>query len=150
MTDTAKNICKAIQQNKPEKPVKYVLMNTSGNRNRDLNEPLPFKNRIVIALLRLLLPPHVDNEKAADFLRTNIGQNHEYVEWTAIRPDNLIDSDEVTAYELHPSPIRNPIFSAGKTSRINVAHLMASLITDENLWNEWKGQMPLIYNVEAS
>ena len=150
VTDTAKNICKAIQENKPEKPVKYVLMNTTGNRNRDLNEPLPFKNRIVIALLRLLLPPHVDNEKAADFLRTEIGQDNKFIQWSTIRPDNLVDENEVTPYEIHGSPIRNPIFSSGKTSRINVGHFMASLIDDQKLWENWKGQMPVIYNSETT
>ncbi len=33
------------------------------------------------------------------------------------------------------------------TSRINVGHFMADLITDEEIWNRWKGQMPVIYNV---
>ena len=50
-------------------------MNTTGNRNRDLPEPISFAQKCVIGLLRLLLPPHVDNEKAADFLRTEIAQN---------------------------------------------------------------------------
>ncbi|HAI41790.1 MAG TPA: NAD-dependent epimerase, partial [Maribacter sp.] len=38
------------------------------------------------------------------------------------------------------------IFNAGKVSRINVAHFMASLIHDKNLWNTWKGKMPVIYS----
>ena len=63
-----------------------------------------------------------------------------------VRPDNLINADEVTEYEVHPSPIRSAIFKAGKTSRINVAHFMAELITDENTWAKWWGQMPVVYN----
>ena len=47
-----------------------------------------------------------------------------------------------------PSPTRCAIFNAGKTSRINVGHFMAALITDDNTWNLWKGQMPVIYNKE--
>ena len=35
VTDTARRLCNAIKANTPEKPVKYVLMNTTGNRNRD-------------------------------------------------------------------------------------------------------------------
>ena len=146
VTDAARRLCQAIKANNPDKPVKYILMNTTGNRNRDLSEPISFAQKIVILLLRLLLPPHVDNEKAADYLRTRIGQNDAFVEWVAVRPDGLIDENEVTDYELHPSPTRSAIFDAGTTSRINVGHFMAALITDDGIWSKWKGQMPVIYN----
>jgi hypothetical protein len=125
-------------------------MNTSGNRNRDLDEPISFGQKFVIGLLRLLLPPHVDNEKAADYLRTKIGQDDTMVEWAAVRPDNLIDEPNVTDYDVHPSPIRSAIFNAGKVSRINVAHFMANLISDDDIWQKWKGQMPVVYNKEMS
>ena len=121
-------------------------MNTAGNSNRDLDEWVSFGQKCVIGLLRLLLPPHVDNEKAADYLRIRIGQNDGTLEWAAVRPDNLINEDEVTDYEVHSSPIRSAIFDAGVTSRINVGHFMADLITDNDTWNKWKGQMPVIYN----
>ena len=121
-------------------------MNTTGNTNRDINEPISFGQKCVIGLLRLLLPPHVDNENAADYLRTQIGQNNKFIEWAAVRPDNLINEDHVTDYEIHPSPIRSAIFDAGKTSRINVGNFMANLISNTVLWNMWKGQMPVIYN----
>jgi hypothetical protein len=98
----------------------------------------------------LLLPPHVDNEKAADYLRTKIGQDDTMVEWAAVRPDDLINEKEVTEYEVHPSPIRSAIFNAGKVSRINVADFMATLIHDDKLWQKWKGQMPVIYSKMAS
>jgi hypothetical protein len=150
VTDAARRLCGAIRANKPESPVKYVLMNTSGNRNRDLDEPISFAQRGVIALLRLLLPPHVDNEKAADFLRTKIGRNDAMIEWAAVRPDDLINEMEVTEYEVYPSPIRSAIFNAGKVSRINVAHFMANLISDDDIWQKWKGQMPVVYNKEMS
>ncbi len=146
VTDAVHLLSKAIEANKPGKPVKFVLMNTSGNRNRDLNEPVSVGYRIVVGLLRLLLPPHVDNEQAADYLRTEIGQTHPSIEWVTVRPDTLIDDDQVTDYEVHPSPVRDPIFNAGKTSRINVGHFMAQLIMDVTTWEKWKGQMPVIYN----
>ena len=146
VTDAARRLCDAVKANNPESPVKYVLMNTTGNSNRDLNEPISFGQKCVIGLLRLLLPPHVDNENAADFLRTEIGQHNKVIEWTAVRPDGLINEDEVTAYSLHQSPTRSAIFDAGKVSRINVAHFMACLIQDNELWNQCKGQMPVIYS----
>ena len=146
VTDAARRLSDAIKANAPEKPIKYVLMNTAGNSNRDLNEPIPFAQKLVIGMLRLLLPPHVDNEQAADYLRSQIGQEDKQVEWAAVRPDGLIDEAEVTPYDVHPSPIRSAIFDPGQTSRINVGHFMADLITEDDIWQKWKGQMPVIYN----
>ena len=146
VTDATRRLCNAIKANNPDKSIKFVLMNTTGNRNRDLSEPISFGQKCVIALLRLLLPPHVDNEKAADYLRTVIGQNDTFIEWAAVRPDGLIDESEVTEYEIHASPIRDAIFDSGTTSRINVGHFMVELITDQTIWSKWKGKMPVIYN----
>ena len=146
VTDATRRLCSAIKANNPEQPIKFVLMNTTGNRNLDLSEQISFGQKCIIWLIRLLLPPHVDNEKAADYLRTNIAQNDRVIEWAAVRPDNLIDEGEVTEYEVHPSPTRSAIFDAGTTSRINVGHFMAELVTDHETWIKWKGQMPVIYN----
>jgi hypothetical protein len=125
-------------------------MNTAGNSNRNLSEPISFAQKCVIGLLRLLLPPHVDNEKAADYLRTEVGQNDGVIEWSVVRPDNLIDEDEVSDYEVHSSPIRSAIFDPGTTSRINVGNFMAELITNPDTWSKWKAQMPVIYNKAQS
>ena len=146
VTDATRRLCEGIKKNSPKKTTKFILMNTSGNRNRDLNEPISFGEKIVIGLIRLLLPPHRDNEMAADYLRTVIGQSDQNIEWTAVRPDNLIDENNVTEYEVHASPIRSAIFNAGHTSRINVGNFMVNLITNNKTWNKWKGQMPVIYN----
>ncbi|MEM7208858.1 MAG: NAD(P)-binding oxidoreductase [Pseudomonadota bacterium] len=140
-------ISRLIEAIKPERRVKVILMNTTGNSNRDTQESPPLSQRVVVWILRFLLPPHVDNEKAADFLWSDIGHDHPVIEWSVVRPDSLVDEPEVTDYETHPSPIRNAIFDAGSTSRINVANFMASLADDSGLWDRWKGKMPVIYNV---
>jgi hypothetical protein len=111
--------------------------------------PISFAQHLVIGLLRLLLPPHVDNEQAADFLRTEIGQNHKCIEWAAVRPDGLIDLDTVSNYEVHASATLSAIFDAGQTSRINAGCFMAELVTDDLVWEQWKGRMPVIYNKVA-
>jgi nucleoside-diphosphate-sugar epimerase len=149
VTDAVNLLCNAIENNSHDKPVKFVLMNTTGNSNRDLDEPISFGQKIVIGLLRLLLPPHVDNEKAADYLRIKVGQKNKFIEWVAVRPDGLVNEDKVTEYELYPSPTRSAIFDAGKVSRINVGHFMTELITENDLWNKWKGKMPVIYSCNA-
>jgi len=79
VTDATRRLCNAIKANKPEDPTRFVLMNSAGNSNRDLHEPISVRQKCVIGLLRLLVPPHVDNEKAADYLRTAI--------WPARRRD---------------------------------------------------------------
>ena len=63
-----------------------------------------------------------------------------------MRPDNLSDAEAVTSYQLHPSPIASAIFGNIGTSRINVAYFMADLMTDDTIWQQWQGQMPVIYN----
>lgn len=149
VTDATKRFCQAIRASGSDKPAKFVLMNTAGNSNRDLREPISRAQSCVIGLLRLLVPPHRDNEKAADYLRTEVGQNDINIQWVAVRPDSLIDEGDVSAYALHPSPTRSAIFNPGRTSRINVAHFMADLLTNHDSWEKWKGQMPVIYNNES-
>lgn len=148
VTNATRRLCGAVKASRPTEPVKFVLMNTTGNRNRDLDEPISFGQKCVVGLLRYLLPPHADNEKAADYLRTQIGQNSRAIEWAAVRPDTLIDEAETSEFEIHSSPTRSAIFDAGRTSRINVACFMADLISQDEIWNEWKGKMPVIYNRE--
>jgi nucleoside-diphosphate-sugar epimerase len=146
VTDATRRLCIAAKANQPAEPVKFVLMNTTGNSNRDIGEQISAGQKVVIGILRLLLPPHADNEDAADYLRTQIGQDDGAIEWAVVRPDTLIDEAEATEFTVHPSPIRSAIFDAGVTSRINVGCFMADLIGDDQIWNQWKGKMPVIYN----
>ena len=145
VTESTQRLCSAIKANKSEASTKYVLMNTIANRNPDLNESISFAQRCIIGLLRLLLPPHPDNEKAAEYLRTVIGQKDNAIEWTAVRPSALVDEESASEIELYPSPLGS-ILKDGQISRINVGHFMADLITNNDIWNKWKGQMPVIYN----
>lgn len=150
VTEATRRLCNAIKANQPNKPVRFVLMNTTGNSNRDIPESVSLAQSCVIGLIRWLLPPHRDNEQAADYLRVQIGPNDGAIEWAAVRPDTLIDEREVTEYAVYASPTRSALFDPGKTSRINVGHFMATLMTDDALWNKWKGQMPVIYNKDHS
>lgn len=149
VTDSVVLICEAIRHNAANSKVKFVLMNTTGNRNKDLDERISLGERIAMSLIRRLLPPQLDNEMAADYLRLNIGQKSKDIEWVVVRPDSLIEQDIVTDYETFHSPRRSPLFNPGKTSRINTAHFMATLLTDNSLWERWMGRMPVIYNKES-
>ena len=146
VTDSIKKLCK-VSENTKNKPVKIILMNTVGCKNEDLKEKVSFFENCVFFLLRYLIPPHADNENAANYLRTLIGQNHSNIEWVAVRPDSLINEKEISSYTTHSSPIHT-LFKPGKTSRINVAHFISELISNKKIWTEWKGKMPVIYNKE--
>ena len=146
VTDSIKKLCK-VSENTKNKHVKIILMNTVGCKNEDLKEKVSFFENCVFFLLRYLIPPHSDNENAANYLRTLIGQNHSNIEWVAVRPDSLINEKEISPYTTHSSPIHT-LFKPGKTSRINVAHFISELISNKKIWIEWKGKMPVIYNKE--
>jgi putative NADH-flavin reductase len=149
VTEVVKRVCEAIKETDPDSSVKFVLMSSAGVSNQDLQEPVTVAHKLIVGAVRLLVPPHSDNEQAADYLRSIIGQDNQtsqVIEWTAVRPDGLINESRVSEYDTCPSPIRSAITNPGKTSRINVAHFMADLITEDEIWQQWKGRMPVIYN----
>lgn len=125
-------------------------MNTTACINKLQGEKRIGKERIVMSVLRKLLPPQRDNELALEFLLDKTGTGSKHIEWAAVRPDGLIDEDEVSEYTVHPSQVRSPIFDPGKTSRINVADFMVRLLKEKKLWEEWKFKTPVIYNRETA
>ena len=146
VTDSVRRLCAAIRAGRPASPVRFVLMNTAGNANRDLKEPRTPGERLALALIRQLVPPHADNEEASEVLRTGVGPGDPAIEWAIVRPDTLVDVPGSAGFIAHASPTRSPIFDAGRTSRRNVARFMAGLMTDDATWRLWKGRMPVIYD----
>lgn len=148
VSDTLKRACETIEKLQPETPVKVILMASTGCVNHLLLEKPPLSQRIAVSLIRNLIPPHLDNETAVNYLAQNVSDEHPYIKWSIVRPDGLIDVDYVSEYEFSDSPVRNVIFDAGKTSRINVGNVMARLADEDALWQQWQGQMPVIYNTK--
>ncbi|WP_339721916.1 NAD(P)-binding oxidoreductase [uncultured Paraglaciecola sp.] len=148
VTDTVKRLCEAIKQESALKStaIKFVLMNTTGNQNKQDGEKISVMQKIIVALIRFIIPPHADNEQAAAYLQSTFTTQQAQIEWTAVRPDTLTNESVVSNYQVNAFPTRSAIFNAGITSRINVAHFMAKLITNQNTWNAWKNKMPVIYN----
>ncbi|MBI1337960.1 MAG: NAD(P)H-binding protein [Phycisphaera sp.] len=146
VTDAAVRLCRAIERNRPPTQVRFILMNTAGNSRAKLGETISIAQVLVVGLIRWLVPPHADNEEAAEYLRTQIGHEAPFIGWAVVRPDSLKNEGEVTEYEVHPSPTRSAIFNPGQTSRINVAHFMATLATEDGPWQRWEGRLPVIYN----
>lgn len=141
--NTVVKIIEALQSR--ELNPKFILMSTTAYTNRKTGEINSFGEKIVFSLLKVLLPPHKDNMLAADHLVYNVGSKTK-VDWVAVRPDSLFDEELVSEYEIHNSKIRSPIFNPGKTSRINVSNFMVELMTNDQLWQEWKYKTPVIYN----
>lgn len=152
VTTAVKRLCGAINQSylllPSQVPVKFILMNSTGVQNRISGEKISFLQAIIIGLIRILVPPHTDNEAAAAYLQRDIDNKKGNITWVVIRPDSLTDQLQVTDYDLYASPTRSAIFDSGKTSRINVAHFIAHLALNHTLWQRWKGHMPVIYNRE--
>lgn len=146
-TDAARRLCRAIEANHPPRPVRFILMNTVGVTNPNLNEQRTAFERFVLFILRYTLPPHRDNELAAHFLAQHIGQDNPAIEWCSVRPDSLIDADP-SPFEIHPSPITG-LFNGRPTARANVAHFMTRLIEEDDLWREWKFRTPVIMNAAS-
>lgn len=146
VTDAVSGLCQAARSRPASAPVRLVLMNTAGNVNPDQRERVSLAERCVLRLLRLLVPPHADNEQAAEFLRREIGPDDARVDWVVVRPDSLIDGEAAAEYEVHASPTRSAIFNPGKTRRADAARFMVDLLLDDALWRRWRGQMPVVYS----
>lgn len=149
VTQAVKRLCAAARAADGDKPVRFVLMGSSGVRNGDLEEPIPIAQHAVLGLLRVFIQPHRDNETAAKALRIGVGPDDPAIAWCVVRPDGLIDEDEVGPYDMVESPTRSAIFDAGQVARIQVAHAMAELITNDDLFATWRGRMPVLYGRDA-
>ncbi len=149
---SARKIHQAIEkQSEDAKKCKFVMINTVGVPNPDPalkeKEARGFGDRMLLGLVRTIAPPHVDNEKAVAYLTQQAAKGSTRMEWCAVRPDSLIDSGQVSPYEVMESPTTT--ITGGKaTSRINVANFMVRLLEEEDLWNKWKFAMPVINDLE--
>jgi len=143
-TDATRNLCNALEKYSLPKPTKFILMNTVGVQNPDLEEKRTWFERGLLTLLRHTLPPHRDNETAAEYLHKTVGKENKSIEWCCVRPDSLINA-EVSPYDITESPTTG-IINGRPTARSNVAHFMTDLIENEELWNTWKFRMPVIMN----
>lgn len=151
VTDATRRLIEAIEANQAEKNVcesktKFILMGTEGVPNpAGGDDPRTRLERSVIFMLRYLIPPHSDNETAAQYIHTK--RDNPRLEWTVIRPTDLIDG-AVSKYALFPKPQGSLFGGEDKATRANVAKSMVDMILSEELWEEWKNQMPYIKDTE--
>ena len=143
-TDATRNLCNSLEKHSLPKPTKFILMNTVGVQNPDLEEKRNWVERGLLTLLHHTLPPHRDNETAAEYLHKIVGKENKNIEWCCVRPDSLINA-EVSPYDITESPTTG-ILNGRSTTRSNVAHFMTELIENAELWSTWKFKMPVIMN----
>ncbi len=149
VTRTITRVCRAISEIAPPTPMKLVLMGSvSVNRPGRLDTRRGGLERALLWLLRGVLPPARDNQRAADFLLEQLGLEHPFVHWVVVRPDALQEGD-VTAYTVHEGLV-DSLWSPGRTNMANVAHMMCELVTDAQTWATWRSQLPVVVNTPSS
>jgi nucleoside-diphosphate-sugar epimerase len=148
VTRATARLCRAIEALQPPKPVKLILMSSvSVNHPGGLETRRGRFEKACVWMLRGVLPPARDNQRAADFLHDTIGTSHPFVQWVVVRPDTLLEGD-TSAYTLHEGLVSS-LFAPDSASMSNVAHLMSELVTSPTAWDEWKGRLPAVINAAA-
>jgi nucleoside-diphosphate-sugar epimerase len=118
---------------------KFVLMGSNGVSHPDgtTDPERPLGERIVLTIVRYMIPPHADNVSAVAYL-----YEHGDIEWCVVRPADLIDA-QVSEYELSESQT-GPLFGDKKATRANVAHFMVELVTSQEKWDLYNHKMPIL------
>jgi hypothetical protein len=141
----AERLSDAIQANGSK--AKLVFMGSDGvDHPAGTDNKRKLGDRIILNILRTLVPPVRDNEAAAACLyKLGTGK----LEWCVVRPTDLENKDTVSEYVLYDKP-PGGLFGDGIASRINVAAFMVKLIVDDATWNKYKHQMPVLHNQKTA
>lgn len=143
--DTTRKVFDTVCALRPSSPVRYIVISTEGVDRPDGRDPHRGRmERVLLWLLKYVLPPHADNMANIAYLGTRAANPSPFIDFCAVRPSDMIDADP-SPYNLHTT-LQNGIFNAGVTSRANVGRFMADLVTDSKLWRTWKGGYPHILN----
>lgn len=149
VTRATARLCRGIESLEPATPVKLVLMSSvSVHRTGGLDVRRGILERAFLWVLRAVVPPARDNQKAADFLLGEVGPKNPFVQWVIVRPDSLLEG-EVSEYTLHEGLVSS-LFAPGRTNMANVAHFMCELVTNPGTWARWQSGLPVVVNAAAS
>ena len=108
-TDATRRLCVAMEKNNSSKSTKFILMNSVGIQNHKLNEKRRWFEKLLLTVLRYTIPPHRDNETAAEHLHQVVGTKNKHVEWCAVRPDSLINAG-VSPYEINAVALHGHLY----------------------------------------
>mmetsp|Transcript_23787 Transcript_23787/g.49280 ORF Transcript_23787/g.49280 Transcript_23787/m.49280 type:complete len:262 (+) Transcript_23787:117-902(+) len=144
----------AIEENQKSsfstKKTKFILMGSDGVANPlGGDDKRSVTQRCALSIIRNLVPPHKDNERAASFIVTKRKEDNPHLEWTVIRPTDLVNDGVGTKYELFAKPQKYLFAGSSEcvATRANVARSMVDLVLAEDLWDEWKFKMPVVHNL---
>ena len=137
VTDATKRLTNALIEQKNES-AKFILMGSDGVAWEGNDDVRSFFERCIISLIRFLIPPHRDNEKAAAYLLSQ-----KSLEWVIVRPTDLVDEAPSPSYTLYSKP-QGSLFGSGTATRSYVAKAMVALATNKELWSQWKFKMPVL------
>jgi nucleoside-diphosphate-sugar epimerase len=148
VTSATTRLCRSLEALRPARPVKFILMSSvSVHRPGGADTRRGALERALLWILRGVLPPAKDNQRAADFLQERVGPANPYVHWAVVRPDTLLEGD-VSEYTVHEGLVSS-LFTPGQTSMANVAHFMCELVTSPQAWADWKGKAPVVVNAAS-
>jgi nucleoside-diphosphate-sugar epimerase len=153
-TALQKQASKDYNNNNNKTTKRFILMSSDGVVNPAGTDGIrPWSVRTLLAVIRYLVPPHRDNEAAAQYVYDHFppAAAASLVEWVVVRPTDLVNENKDRSvndrYILKSQPaIDEGLFGGGVriATRSNVARCMVDLLTNASLWNEWKFQMPCI------
>ena len=156
VTDSITRLTNAIEATKSSTPdgkkVKVLLMGSDGVTHPDgtTDDRRPLSERVVLSIIRALVPPHRDNEAAAKYIYKDVGTDTDKsFEWVVVRPTDLIDAEKITKYVTYEKP-KGGLFGDGTVSRINVAQFFVNLLTSDDLWQTWVYKFPVVHNAEET
>jgi nucleoside-diphosphate-sugar epimerase len=143
VTDAVTRVFRAARETERERPLRLVLMSSvSVNRPSRADTRRGAFERAYLWLIRGLVPPARDNQGAADFLLDVAAAGGGAVQWAAVRPDSLKEGD-VSPYDVHEGLV-DSLFRPGQTRMANVADFMCELVTDDDVWERWRGKLPVV------
>lgn len=149
VTEAVRRLCRAIEAPRPDGPVRFVLMSSvSVNRPGAVESRRGVRERVHLWLLRAVVPPAMDNQRAAEFLNREVGTRNPRLEWVCVRPYTLLEG-EVSPYAVHEtlvSSLFGPDRTNMATNMANVAHFMCELVQDPSMWGKWRGKLPVVVN----
>lgn len=145
VTAATGRLCAAIRSAQPDRPVRFILMSSVSVNHPGVPEPRRSGlDSLVLRLLRAMVPPARDNQRAADYLHRVVGTHDPHVEWVVVRPDTLL-TGEPSPYVLHET-IASSLFKPDSSNMANVAGLMCDLVSCDETWHAWAGKLPVIVN----
>jgi len=145
VSDAVKNLTAAMPSD-----CRYIHMGFDGYPHP--KDPIRTRTeRVIIKVIKFLLPPVRDNFKSADHLLENVQTR----DWAVVRPGDLYDKDEADVYgataktddyEAHDQAF-GPLFGELRVSRADTARFMAKLATmsPTEFKVTYNHKMPVIY-----